>query len=136
MSDERKERLIKVLDEIWEFYEGEELTRSEFLRSDYKRFDGKESRKNREKAGKIEFRLDEMKKKIQQIRKHIQQQPEIDDMKKYVAEKEMELFDAIIKIEDIDGTVNKHFLNSGKIGMEKRKKFITQIIKDTKGGGR
>ena len=72
-------------------------------------------------------------KKAEQIRQLIQQQPEIDDMKEYVAKKEMELFDAIIAIQSIDGTVNKFFSNSGKIGIEKRKKFITQIIKDTRG---
>ena len=90
MSDEKKGReLKKALDEVWFFYEGDKLTLSEFLRSEYKGFKGNESRKNKEKANKIEAELDKLRKKIQQIRQLIQQKPEIDE--KYVEEKVGEL---------------------------------------------
>ena len=79
--------------------------------------------------------IPEIRQACKQLRHLIQQKPErkIEVDEKYIEEIERKLFDAIIKAESINGTFDKHFSCSGKIGIEKRKEFITQVVRDVKG---
>lgn len=68
-----------------------------------------------------------------ELKRLLQQQPEIDDMKKYVDGKMYELFTTFCRFIEI-GKEKSHV--SDEYILKKAKEIITQIVSDVRGGGK
>lgn len=68
-----REKIIKDLEEVWRFYEGDKLSIIEFLRSQHKEdyYTGDRSVKRKEEADKIEAKLNSKKASIEKIKRNI-----------------------------------------------------------------